>query len=286
MFKPDAGRMAWFLDLQRKVAIPKRPLAPAMRRLGPRAHRSDAPTGRTARITPRGETGTFWRPVSVTAFARPSLLQVASRLTGFTGMKNLRLAALSATNSPGGEVVARTLFTSGSAAARARIISNDTTFRKRAAPLTPSVLFTHSSPIVSINKVGTNAPAVSVAPPAPSPALRRDTQSNRSGSPHPEASAGSNTAFATDSFAQSVGPNAVDHPAVKELFPSPADQQRSEDGNRPNNKGAGVSTLHIDGAALGRWAIQHLERALAKPAAGMTGVDPRATVPRTRVSPF
>lgn len=47
-----------------------------------------------------------------------------------------------------------------------------------------------------------------------------------------------------------------------------------------------ISTLHIDGAALGRWAIQHLERALGKPATGMTGVDPRATAPRGRVAPF
>ncbi len=49
---------------------------------------------------------------------------------------------------------------------------------------------------------------------------------------------------------------------------------------------SGASTIHIDGAALGRWAVRHLERTLSKPAVGMTGVDPRATLPRTRVSPF
>ena len=47
-----------------------------------------------------------------------------------------------------------------------------------------------------------------------------------------------------------------------------------------------ASILHIDGSALGRWAIQHFERALGKPTAGMTGIDPRATVPRSRVAPF
>jgi hypothetical protein len=47
-----------------------------------------------------------------------------------------------------------------------------------------------------------------------------------------------------------------------------------------------VSTLYIDGSALGRWTVQHLERALGKPATGMTGVDPRATIPRSRVAPF
>ncbi len=45
-------------------------------------------------------------------------------------------------------------------------------------------------------------------------------------------------------------------------------------------------TLHLDGAALGRWAVQHLERALSKPINGITGIDPRATVPRGFVSPF
>jgi hypothetical protein len=48
----------------------------------------------------------------------------------------------------------------------------------------------------------------------------------------------------------------------------------------------GRATIHLDGSALGRWAIQHLERTLGKPATGMTGVDPRASLPRSRVSPF
>lgn len=50
--------------------------------------------------------------------------------------------------------------------------------------------------------------------------------------------------------------------------------------------GPGLSTLHIDGAELGRWTIEHLSRALARPAMGMTSIDPRAIVPRSRVSPF
>jgi len=57
----------------------------------------------------------------------------------------------------------------------------------------------------------------------------------------------------------------------------------SESGPR---QASASSTVHIDGSALGRWAIQHLERTLGKPASGMTGVDPRTNVPRTRVSPF
>jgi hypothetical protein len=47
-----------------------------------------------------------------------------------------------------------------------------------------------------------------------------------------------------------------------------------------------IQTLYLDGSALGRWAIQHLERALAKPTSGMTGIDPRAAIPRSRVAPY
>lgn len=52
------------------------------------------------------------------------------------------------------------------------------------------------------------------------------------------------------------------------------------------NKTSETATVHIDGFALGQWAIQHLEHTLARPTAGMTGVDPRASPPRGRVSPF
>jgi hypothetical protein len=62
-----------------------------------------------------------------------------------------------------------------------------------------------------------------------------------------------------------------------------------EDGEQnvqtPRNRSS-VSTIHLDGSALGRWTVQYLERALGKPATGMTGVDPRATPPRSRVAPF
>ncbi len=57
-------------------------------------------------------------------------------------------------------------------------------------------------------------------------------------------------------------------------------------GGEANPVTPGASTIHIDGAALGRWAVRHLEKTLSKPAVGMTGIDPRATLPRTRVAPF
>lgn len=54
----------------------------------------------------------------------------------------------------------------------------------------------------------------------------------------------------------------------------------------PCKASSSATMIHIDGSVLGRWAIQHLERALGKPSTGMTGVDPRASLPRSRVSPF
>jgi hypothetical protein len=68
--------------------------------------------------------------------------------------------------------------------------------------------------------------------------------------------------------------------------PPPADQDGTAESNQPKRSRPTISTLHIDGSALGRWTVQHLERTLGKPAMGMTGVDPRASIPRSRVAPF
>jgi hypothetical protein len=60
-------------------------------------------------------------------------------------------------------------------------------------------------------------------------------------------------------------------------------------GTPPNMPGAQrnrTGTLHIDGNALGRWMVEHFARTLARPASGMTGIDPRANAPRGRVAPF
>jgi len=56
--------------------------------------------------------------------------------------------------------------------------------------------------------------------------------------------------------------------------------------NGENPGRSNVSTIHIDGSVLGRWAIQHLENTLGTPTTGMTAVDPRANVPRSRIAPF
>jgi len=73
--------------------------------------------------------------------------------------------------------------------------------------------------------------------------------------------------------------NEMDPPA------STASDHASDQSRHQGNRASSV-TLHLDGSALGRWAVDHLERILSKPTAGMTGVDPRASSPRGRVSPF
>lgn len=74
--------------------------------------------------------------------------------------------------------------------------------------------------------------------------------------------------------------NQADNPATGD-----APKQHTSAQGTSSSKRA-VSTLHIDGAALGKWALQHLERSLGRPNVGITGIDPRASVPRGRVSPF
>jgi len=73
-------------------------------------------------------------------------------------------------------------------------------------------------------------------------------------------------------------------PSMNESLASTKPATVADSGAKPG--GSTMSTIHIDGSALGRWAVQYLERALGRPTTGMTGVDPRASLPRYRVSPF
>lgn len=68
--------------------------------------------------------------------------------------------------------------------------------------------------------------------------------------------------------------------------PHPEGLESTSDHEPQQRKTSSAATVHIDGSALGQWAIRHLERSLGKPTTGMTGVDPRASLPRSRVSPF
>jgi hypothetical protein len=84
-----------------------------------------------------------------------------------------------------------------------------------------------------------------------------------------------------ESVPSSTQPVQGDDAARTQPFPRAGGPRDTQD-----RKPTGQQVLHLDGAALGRWAIQHLERSLSRPANGITGIDPRATSPRGHVSPF
>jgi hypothetical protein len=106
------------------------------------------------------------------------------------------------------------------------------------------------------------------------------------GSPNPGDWATTRSGFLTTAnspIVETMDPRSDFSAQSKQPFADTSD----DPGEHPTRPGqTSVSTLHIDGSALGRWAIQHLGRALGKPAAGMTSVDPRASVARSRVAPF
>lgn len=81
-------------------------------------------------------------------------------------------------------------------------------------------------------------------------------------------------------------PHPVNESLIDRAVLEPPDLGISEQYVGQQQRPPSASTLHIDGAALGRWAVQHLARTLGKPTTGMTGVDPRVTSPRSRLQPF
>jgi hypothetical protein len=100
------------------------------------------------------------------------------------------------------------------------------------------------------------------------------------------AMAGSGETSVQQPLLLATGQPSPTEPNARQYQVDPSDRDATAVGEQPERGKSTVSTLHIDGSALGRWTEQHLERALAKPSTGMTGVDPRATVPRSRVAPF
>lgn len=81
-------------------------------------------------------------------------------------------------------------------------------------------------------------------------------------------------------------PSDVGKPSDEKRQPNRFAAEERDEHVSPSRASTQAVTVHIDGSALGRWAIQHLERVLGKPATGMTGVDPRSSPPASCVSPF
>jgi hypothetical protein len=64
---------------------------------------------------------------------------------------------------------------------------------------------------------------------------------------------------------------------------APQTTDDEKDQTKPQSQ---AGTIYLDSGTLGRWTTQHLEHVLSRVPDGMTGIDPRASSPRGRVSPF
>jgi len=68
-----------------------------------------------------------------------------------------------------------------------------------------------------------------------------------------------------------------------EIEADPTSKGLDQSNGKPSSR-SGV--IHLDSASLGRWTVEHLAWTLSRESTGMTGIDPRISAPRSRLSPF
>jgi hypothetical protein len=285
MFKPDASRIAWFLNLQRILRFPRHYLAPVM--LSRLRHRPEADNPDTpARGLPSFSTGStpFRRQNHpAQAFSAPMRAATSSNARGTAAIpRSAMVAASDLRAAPLRWRAPQEL---------SHVVVRHQAFRRHAWADTAAGKELQDSrsphrPLGvsrgrSTRSAGALALAATQVVAPPHAFLERDPGRDP-------------RSIATDTGLATRVANArlTSNRAVSNQNPSnePGQLSSPEAGpmhsERPEGSRSAVSTIHIDGSALGRWAIQYLERALGKPATGMTGVDPRATIPRSRVAPF
>lgn len=285
MFEAEA-RIAWFLSLQRLLRFPKYFMAPrAYSRPGQGPVASDLATTGRGVASSQVEWTTPPRPDSFLAPSLPSLDQAISPVDRL-GAAMVRGFGREATSQSTGNSSLRQAAPNSVFIAKSRAVF--------AAPIrgkTVSIYASSTPPNRSRLAVGATAPelqsakAVPLAPINVLSLLRHSANFARHLDPILTVSGSDDIALEGKHFSHG------ELPALKKNF---ANQDRAllsnrdgtAKGGRPQQGGQAVSILHIDGSALGRWTLQHLERTLGKPTTGMTGVDPRATIPRSRVAPF
>lgn len=59
--------------------------------------------------------------------------------------------------------------------------------------------------------------------------------------------------------------------------PGPSAAQSARQSAEPGQQGSIPGTIYIDASQLGRWVVDYLSRQVARPANGITGIDPRIT---------
>jgi hypothetical protein len=277
MHKADAGRIAWFLGLQRILRFPRYFMAPAavlraVHRLA--AHGLDTPSRGQASFQNGAASPERWR------HSAPQLLSTHRRATS-------TIARIGAT----------TLLRQMTGAASASPVDRPSlqSFRDLAPVMigkqnvqeyTQSVSAPRQ-PISGVqNKYRRNpSPGDGIFRSLNSPALAPSAAHSAW-----QISGGVDVDATTEPTTADTGTSLRDRsfPPANERAPSgrhiagqsnswSLDRDADDRNVQPQSKRSAVSTIHLDGSALGRWTVQHLERALGKPATGMTGVDPRAT---------
>jgi hypothetical protein len=283
---PTRRRVAWYLAFQRNPQSSPRSLAPSSQR-PVIIYRHIAGAWHTSSTRPHNNSAIYHNAALRTSnYNRPQTKSQTSSLSvSQSSTRPIRMPATSASDTGRSGPVAHHLETP-----------------PRKLPKPPGAPpYTHSSSITTASQVPNPPPATafkmprrfSKRPPvrpwasvAPPPNDRRPTR------PEPPVDMiGQEDALQINNPRRQGGLRGIDKPwqadaaGSKQRALSAMDRQAPSDENSEHTQNVGA-TLHLDGAALGRWTIQHIERALAKPSNGMTGIDPRATPPRGHVSPF
>lgn len=285
MIKADTKRIAWFVALQRLVHISRRFLAPPQY---PRFVRSpmvveskSQPLG--AKFSGRGNANSSrasqLETPALQSFARPNSLS-ALLLMAKIPLVGQKAQAKGPTIVP----VQRRSLSPGITAARAQTPQGHTGRSLVAKRENLARMRRLQSLGIWSDQQSGPKQLLQLAPihtPSSQPAFNELE-------PHPVPEA--TTAWISETISGMRPYQTGDQPLVNtrvshERYPS-SSRNEWQDGERSERSKRAVSTLHIDGSALGRWAVQYLERSLGKPTMGMTGVDPRASVPRSRVAPF
>jgi hypothetical protein len=286
MIRADATRIAWFLSLQRILHFPRNFMAPST--ASPIGHKS-AISGQDAAVrgTPSARNGS-------TISTRPNY----SAQEAFRVPKRAipPIDGTSWAKSAGGVTTAAPNLASGLSPWRVApklnaMTPTDQTLRRYTGTESGAKRqsFDAQGGYRLIESSGFGSSGSATSPPlAPAhiPSTRQSVREMVDGvAPDPTITATDRTFPGQSSFSPGDHPPLTPSPAspyqTRPQYPDATAGNSQIQGNK-----AAVSTIHIDGSALGRWTIQHLERALGKPTTGMTGVDPRAAIPRSRVAPF
>jgi hypothetical protein len=286
MLKADAKRLSWFLGLQRLWHFPKFFMAPpAYSRPGRGSMVADLETtgggvrsSKRERATSTGSNG-FRAPSPPYVHRATSPIDSSGRTTV---LPFVRAAASAPTSKlPSWRAVSDSVLVTNRAPAIKRHTENRTAATHQPSTPQESIRLTNVSdaPGYRPEKVVPLAPIHAFLP------EQRSGNFEHYPDPSPIATGVGEIAFGRPRFLPGEQPTLNQDSADQDQSPS-SDRDGTAEGGQPQRGRPAVSTLHIDGSALGRWAVQYLERALGKPATGMTGVDPRATIPRSRVAPF